>query len=361
MKNIIHRFIVFVILLSSIQCAVDNRTLFGDDIRHQLWLTHEGADMAITVEGNNLKKRFCILVHGGPGSSAQEFNTFTKPFSDVIERDYAMVYYDQRAAGISRGTVDPETETVAQHVDDLDQIIELLYLRYGEDISIALMGHSWGGYLTSAYLLDADRSAKVGVWVNIDGGIHRTNFLNDDMTRIMEIAEDQASQGIFPFEWNNLKAQAQQQLNSNVTKYTYETQDTPFRIVSNAEQLINKSGVLETITGSTFDAIFFDNYQPYIAAANDSRSGEIIQNDMFEFDSTVEALLPGVELPTLSIYGYWDVRTALQQGEYVFNTIATPEESKELIILEDSGHSPMVNEPTRLANTIVDWLDIHLP
>jgi len=354
-------FVMLVLVLTCVQCAVDNNTLFGEDVRHQLWLTHKGADMAITVEGNNLDKRFCILVHGGPGSSSQEFNTFTKPFSDVVEQDYAMVYYDQRAAGISQGIIDPSTETVAQHIEDLDQIIEMLYFRYGSDISVALMGHSWGGYLTSAYVLDDSRAAKVGAWVNIDGGIHRTNFLNDDMIRIMEIAAEQAALGRFALEWDDLSDQAQTQLNSNVSRYTFETQDAPFRILAAAEQLISKSEVLENITGSTFEAIFLNNYQPYIAAANDNRSGEMIQEDMFEFDSTVEAMLPGVTLPTLCIYGYWDVRTALQQGEYVINTIATPDESKALVILEDSGHSPMVNEPIRLGTTIVDWLEIHLP
>ena len=353
----LHLIIVSVIVLFCLQSCIDNDELFGEEIRHQLWLTNDGADLPITIEGNNLQKRFCILVHGGPGGSSQEFNTFTSPFTDVIEEKYAMVYYDQRAAGISKGIIKQETESIAQHVDDLDKVIDLLYFRYGADISVALMGHSWGGYLTCAYLLDPQREAKVGTWVNIDGGVHRSNFLNDDMKRIVDIAQDEILKGRFVNEWIELSNQAMAQLDSNITLYTYQSQNQPFTILSKAEQLINKSKVIETITGSTFDAIYRNNYQPFIAAANDNRSSQQVQEEMFQFDTTVEVLLPSVTLPTFNIYGYWDVRTALQQGEYVFNTIATPEDNKRLLILEDSGHSPMVNEPVRLGDAIVEWLD----
>lgn len=352
--------LILSLVIASLQCGYDNDELFGENVRHQLWLTNDGADLAITVEGNSLDRRFCILVHGGPGGSSHEFNSFTKPFSDVIEEDYAMVYYDQRAAGISKGIIEEETQTIAQHIDDLDKIIDLLNFRYGQDISIALMGHSWGGYLTGAYILDTNRAAKVGTWINIDGGIHRSNFLNDDMKRIMEIASIEIAKGQFVMEWTDLSNQASDQLDLNIEKYTYQSQDRPFRILTNTEDLISRANVIENFTGSTFDAIYRNNYQPYIAAANDSRSSQNIQEEMFDYDATIDALLPSVTIPTLSIYGYWDVRTALQQGEYVFNSIATPVESKALIILEDSGHSPMVNEPTRLGSVIVEWLDNHL-
>lgn len=355
--NLILMLLMFLLLT---KCGIDNDEIFGEEVRHQIWLTNDGADLAITVEGNTHSKRLCLMVHGGPGASSHEFNTFTKPFTDIIERDYAMVYYDQRAAGISKGIIDDETQTIAQHIDDLDKVIDMLYFRYGEDISIALMGHSWGGYLTGAYILDSNRASKVGAWVNIDGGIHRSNFINDDMRRIIEIADIEIANGQRISEWTDFKNQAIIQLDSNIVKYTYASQEAPFRILSGVEQLINQEGILENITGSTFDAIYLNNYQPFIASANDSRSSQQVQEEMFEFDATVEAQLPDVTLPTINLYGYWDVRTALQQGEYVYNTIATPEESKALVILEDSGHSPMVNEPDRLGNTIIDWLEIHL-
>lgn len=353
-----------IVVLSSIVlwqgCVSNAEDLFDDKVRHQLWLSHLGADLPITIEGNTASKTFCILVHGGPGGSAQEFNAFTKTFSDKIEDKYAMVYYDQRAAGISRGEYDPLLNTVVQHIEDLDQVISLLYEHYGDDIDIALMGHSWGGYLTCAYLLDPDRASSVDVWVNIDGGIHRTNFLKDDMRRIIDIANEEIIAGVMLTEWTELRNRAQSELNRNVVAYNAESQQTPFVILSEAEEVISETSRISTVVNSTFNAVYLNNYQPFIASGNDFRDGSLVQQDMFDFDATVEAQISNITLPTLNVYGYWDVRTALHQGEYVMDSISTPVLDKSLVILPNSGHSPMVNEPIELAETILDWLELYL-
>lgn len=346
-----------VILLAS--CGKNN-DVFSDSVRHQLWLSYLGADLPITVEGNTNSREFLILAHGGPGGSAQEFNTFTSTFADVLEVDHAMVYYDQRAAGISRGEYNPALSTVLQHVDDLSQVIKLLKERYGDDIKVALMGHSWGGYLTCAYLLDPDRAATVDVWVNIDGGVHRTNFLKDDMQRIIDLADEEIQAGRDVERWSTVRSEANSELNRNINPYSFDSQSEPFRILTRAESIIADAGHITNTVSSTFDAIYLNNYQPFIASGNDFRDAEMIQQDMFDFDFVVDSEISNITLPTLSIYGFWDVRTALQQGQYVMDSISTPEAQKSFIILEDSGHSPMVNEPILLAETILDWLEDHL-
>lgn len=348
--------ITLFILLCLVGCGSD-RDLFGPDKRHQLWLTHKGADLPITVQGNTESREFCILLHGGPGGSAQEFNAFTKTFTDQLEDDYAMVYYDQRYAGLARGEYFDEYDNVLQHVEDLDLVIDLLFTRYGDDIAIALMGHSWGGYLSCAYVLDPQRAARVTTWVNIDGGIHRTNFLKDDMQRIVDLADEEIGTSLISGEWADVQADAQNELNKNVSRYTFTSQNAPFRIVNTAERIIESEGILDNMQSPYFQALYTNNYQPFIASVNGARDSELIQSDMFIFDDTILELLPNVTLPVLNIYGYWDVRTALHQGEFVMETIATPEEDKSLVILDNSGHSPMINEPILLANSISDWLD----
>ena len=357
-KRINSIWIAFAILFL-VACGANNN-IFDEDVRHQLWLSHKGADLPITVDGNTASKVFCILLHGGPGGSAQEFNAFTKTFTDEIESEYAMVYYDQRYAGLSRGEFDPALNTVVQHIEDLDQVISLLYLRYGDDIQIALMGHSWGGFLSGAYLLDTERASRVVTWVNIDGAIHRTNFLKDDMQYIIDLADQQIQEGELASRWSSVKNQAMTELNRNIFPYDFESQNEPFRIVGEAELLIFDSDRIDNNSDSAFEAIYFNNYQPFIAAGNDFRDADLIQQDMFDFDPFMDANITNITLPTLNIYGFWDVRTAPLQGQYVMDSISTPESQKSFVILEDSGHSPMINEPIRLAETILDWLELYL-
>ena len=360
MMKRINRYLVIVLsILCLVGCGANN-DIFDEDVRHQLWLSHNGADLPITVDGNTASKVFCILLHGGPGGSAQEFNSFTKTFTDEIENDYAMVYYDQRYAGLSRGDYDPSLNTVVQHIDDLDQVISLLYLRYGEDIQIALMGHSWGGFLSAAYLLDPVRASRVITWINIDGAIHRTNFLKDDMQYIIDLADQEIQAGESASRWSALKNQATAELNRNISPYNFDSQNEPFRIVGETEVLIFDTEKIVNNSDSAFDAIYFNNYQPFIAAGNDFRDADLIQQDMFDFDATMDANISNITLPTLNIYGFWDVRTAPLQGQYVMDSISTPEEQKLFVMLEDSGHSPMINEPVSLAETILDWLELYL-
>ena len=64
-----------------------------------------------------------------------------------------------------------------------------------------------------------------------------------------------------------------------------------------------------------------------------------------------------ITIPSLSIYGYYDVNTPLQQGEYFNNSIATQEEDKKLVILDKSGHTSMGNEPELVVNEMKVWIE----
>src|SRR3989304_1053561 len=98
------------------------------------YFTHKGADMPVYVEGNLLYKTFIIVLHGGPGGNAHTYNTAIPAFSDRMEENFVMVYYDQRGSGTSLGHYKHSDLTVEQHVEDLGFLIRLLLGKYGTDI-----------------------------------------------------------------------------------------------------------------------------------------------------------------------------------------------------------------------------------
>ena len=334
-------------------CSKDE--LFSDQSRHDLWLIHEGAELPIVIEGNTNSKLFLILLHGGPGSTAQEFNAGSQPFTDVLEEDYALVYYDQRNSGLARGEWEEDKLTIEQHVEDLDNVIDLINHKFGSDITLFLAGHSWGGYLGTAYLLDAERQAKVQAWINIDGQTNRNLRNRHNLERITSIANQQITANVNVENWSNLSADVQTELDKNISNYTAETENAVNRLKAEAEKLIDQDGLLVFNSSSIISSIYNDNYDPFLILTNE-RKGTLIEQ-MYAFDEIIHSSLLSITIPILSIYGKYDVTTGFQQGEYLNNNTSTLEEDKKLVTLNFSGHSSMKNEPLILAEEIKQWIE----
>ena len=352
------RYFSILLILSLLFSNCAEEELFGEASRNDLWLIHEGAKLPIVVEGNTASKIFVILLHGGPGSSAQIFNAEAQTFTDALEQDYAMVYYDQRNAGLALGEWNEEKLTIEQHVEDLEKVMDLLLFNYGEEIQIFLAGHSWGGYLGTAFLLDEERQAKVKAWININGQINRNRNMADAMSRIDSIGQEQINENINANAWENLLAEVQVEKNKSINQYDVDSEDNVFRLIALATLQINRDNVIDFDSNSPFSSIFTDNYDPFrIRITNSEERDRTLKIQMYEFDLFIDSNLENIMLPSLSIYGYYDVTTPFDQGEYFIEKIGTQEEDKTIVLLNQSGHSSMINEPLDLASEMKIWIE----
>lgn len=349
MKNIFW----IIIIVFCFSCSEE--PLFGDQTRHDLWLLHEGAELPITIQGNTNSKVFIILLHGGPGGSTQDLNVGAKLFSDALEEDYAMVYYDQRNAGLARGEWDEDKLTIEQHIEDLDKVVDLMYSKYGGDIKIFLSGQSWGGYLGTSYILAQERRDKVKAWININGAIHRNLRNKHNLETIIEIGNQQIAAQVNQESWSNLVSECMVELDLNVVKYDAISEGIVNAFNTRAENLIRQDKLLAQVGNSILPELFTDSYDPLLIVIN-GRKGTLI-DQMYAFDATIEASLPLVTIPVLSIYGKYDVVTSPFQGEYLINMISTNDDDKKMVILDRSGHSSMLNEPAEVVKEIKEWVE----
>jgi pimeloyl-ACP methyl ester carboxylesterase len=118
-----------------------------DGIQETYAVSIGGIEQWLNVRGHSKHNPMILFLHGGPSSSAMpSMWQFQRP----IEEFFTVAHYDQRGAGKTHRTADPEavgdTIRIDQFVADAIEVAEHLRERYGQD-KLILLGHSWGTVL----------------------------------------------------------------------------------------------------------------------------------------------------------------------------------------------------------------------
>jgi len=99
-----------------------------------------GAEQTILVRGRDRAKPVLLYVHGGPGFAQLPI---APGYSELLERHFVVVHWDQRGAGASCADTDSAALTQERIVADTIELSEQLARRFGGG-KIFLLGHSWG-------------------------------------------------------------------------------------------------------------------------------------------------------------------------------------------------------------------------
>ena len=117
-------------------------------IKRSEHITLDGTKMYLLTRGADRSAPVLLWLHGGPGGAERPLFRY---FNSELENHFVVVYWDQRGAGRSFDPkADPHRLTIAQHVVDLDAVVDHLRQTLGKD-KIILMGHSWGAALGLLY------------------------------------------------------------------------------------------------------------------------------------------------------------------------------------------------------------------
>jgi pimeloyl-ACP methyl ester carboxylesterase len=329
MKNISRYISITCIALLLAACS--RPTL---DTYERFFFRTDGAELAVQVDGNRDSKVFILLLHGGPGGNGFEYNTGT--YAEELEEKYAMVYLDQRGQGASQGNYDTETLTLQQFGDDIYNLSLLLKQKYGKDISIFLMGHSWGGTTGTYALLNTKVQEEIKGWIEV-AGAHDIPLLNIEAIKMyLAIGNDEIAQGNNTDRWQEIVDFAAGVDTANISV------DEGGRINSYG---FEAEGLIEAVnesSGGTASHSFW--VAPHISIAGIvsslATSGAI-------HDETEAAAMTGrldeITVPSLFLWGKYDFVVPPALGESAFSLVSS--QDKELVVFERSGHSPMDTEP----------------
>jgi len=327
-----------VVLLTA--CKKDT-PLFDTQGSHSFYVRNNNVDLPVLVEGNTSSRTFILYVHGGPetGGIAESGDPV---FWNKLEELYAVVYYDQRGIGMSNGSFDESALTVEQSVDDLDKIITVLKNNYGNDISLFLMGGSWGGYLGTAYITTSNNQNKLKGWIEI-GGAHNMILLQKELPeQIKQVAQQQINKDLAEDEWQIHLDYAMQ----------YDTNDVSFENWLNLiqqygpiTQQLQKDGEL-TIRDTDVEIPTGVNLLTLLANDNLNQTGIKLLKQYYNTSLTPN--LAAVTLPSRFFWGEYDFASPTALALDAYTNIGTPVQDKAIKIFDHADHSILLTKPEEL-------------
>jgi len=297
--------------------------------------------MPITVGGNVDSKKFLVIIHGGPGGNAIIYRD--EYVKSVVEKEFAVVYWDQRFAGNTQGN--GGNSDISAYRQDIKNLLLLLKAKYGSENEFYLFAHSWGGFLAPYFLVDGDNQNMVKGWIQI-GGAHNYR-MNDSLTREMLLyygdIEIKAGRNIEKWEeiveW--CKANG------------FEGRRNTFKLNSFAHQAENLMWLLYLPIDIEYDSrqeAMFSNLSNI--AISYLRKVDIPTHKTPNSDN-----LHKIKLPTLLLWGKYDFVCPPGLADDIISNIGSTDVS--YLLYPNSGHSPMINEVKLFWNDVIKWVKEH--
>ena len=338
-------FILFIpIVFLSCQREVITISTKANDI---FYLENKGAAMRVEVDGNTASKIFLVIVHGGPGVPCMIYNTDF--ISQNLENQLAIVFWDQRNAGASQGGMNGKYLHLDQYVDDLRKLIELVKYRYGKDLRIYLVGHSWGGLVTSAFLTQGNNQSMVRGWICVDGSHNYP--LNDTLThnKLLAYGQWQTTLGKNTDQWKEIV----QYCTAHNAPFSFDESMQMEDYATTAETLIDSVKQLDMMklfwhyALSQKSPVTADGMN-YLYSSNADLNKEI---------STVgfSMLLYKVTVPSLLLYGKYDFICPEGLADDILAHIGSSYVKK--VISPVSGHNLMFQDGKLFVSEVVDFVN----
>ncbi|MEO0899178.1 MAG: alpha/beta hydrolase [Bacteroidota bacterium] len=363
----ITQYIIFGLALTFFNSCTNEYNL--NEEGDMLFLKHKGASMPVLVRGNFQSDIIILMVHGGAGGTS---GVHIEDFNGWIEPEYMVAYWDQRHAGSSQGNMSKDDLTLDQFAEDMSLVIGMLKHKYGEDKKVFAVGHSWGVILTTYYLLTQENKLEGAILSN---GSHSTEHeYSARIDYVHDFAQEMMDKGIDMPNQITAEGNTFSDLES-VVEWT--EQNDP---IDSWEKLRTLNALVDAVFGyvqetyvrdtsdipfpiSSEEITYNSPYHPWVSSMNQLRIAQLINNPTREnsiqefYDFT--PMMDDIELPISLIWGKYDHIIGPEVAEDYYDVVGTAAEDKELIILEQSGHSGMYRENKKFSESLIQFVEKH--
>lgn len=345
MRHPLKLLLLIVILATS--CQKEELSTNHDEV---FYVRTHGADMPVYLHGNTASGAIVILLHGGPGDSGLGYRT--GEYYKLLEKEFGVAYWDQRGQGGSHGHYSVDDVTIARMVEDLHAVVRVLKYRFGEDYSLFIMGHSWGGTLGTAYMLHQDYQHEVKGWIEVDGA-HDIPLLNKEAIKMfISIGTSEIQQGNHVSKWTEIVNFA---LSVDTNNISFDEGDQINEYAFQAEELLDKVYPIPYSDISGFSNAFLQPTNPLTSSLAAINTDNLLYEEVETTSYTDE--LNSITIPCLFLWGKYDFVVPPYLGQSAFDRVSSTD--KKLVLFEHSGHSPMDNEPEAFADEMITFVNGH--
>ncbi|MGZ3615714.1 MAG: alpha/beta fold hydrolase [Ktedonobacteraceae bacterium] len=273
--------------------------------------------MQAQINGNQVyytaigQGRPMLFMHGGSGLD----HTYFRPWLDTLSDQAQLIYYDQLGQGRSTRPESYEDISMSTWADEADALRASL----GFD-RIILLGHSFGGFIAQEYALRH--------------GDHLDGLILCDTAPILDYQDV-------------IMANAQSRGTPEQVQAVIAGLSAPVADDASFQQL-----------WTTILPLYFNTYDPEVAKQMDDATQYSAQG----FNQGMGVCLPTFNV--LSRLGEITVPTLVMAGRH--DWITPPAQAAErlhaqlpnakLVIFEDSGHFPFIEENNAFVTTVQDWI-----
>ncbi|MFJ7981805.1 alpha/beta hydrolase [Lysinibacillus xylanilyticus] len=292
-----------------------------------------GSNHEVMIRGKDKDNPVIIFVHGGPGCSEIPY---ASKYQDLLENNFTVVNYDQRASGKSYHFFEDYSNLSSDLlVDDLLALTGYISDHLGKE-KVILIGHSYGTYIATQAASKAPE--KFTAYVGIGQMSDQVGSEIDGLNYVIQQAEyDGNAEDVLYLQ--GLTEQVENGETFIPRKYIAKYGGAS-RLIDNPDG--NSIGMLFSREYNLLDII---RYNYGISSSQKALLKEVIKKPL---PTKVKKL----ELPCYFVMGKYDYQTSSNQARKYFDMIEA--DKKEFIAFEQSAHYPQFEEKEKFYEWMCD-------
>ncbi|UCE10087.1 MAG: alpha/beta hydrolase [Candidatus Thorarchaeota archaeon] len=307
-------------------------------------VTLGGLRQWIFIRGMDQNNPVLIFLHGGPGEPSVGMSSSRRLDAELIKH-FTVVHWDQRGGGKSfHSNIPVDSMTLDRLVEDCNELIDHLRIRF--DIpKVFIVAHSSGTLIgiRTAHRYPGKIHAYVGVAQIINDHEHERisyDFAIEEAERLGNVRHQLAIKAIGPPPY-----------------------DTPKKLWDKANYIVRYGGMMLDPSFRKMIGLIL----PYLTSPEYSLLEGIrtilgrgrnfttyaLWNEITKINFTRE--IDSIEVPIYFMEGKYDMITPMVVVQDFYNGL-NAEKGKRLIIFEDSGHYPMLDEKQHYEDVLVNTI-----
>jgi pimeloyl-ACP methyl ester carboxylesterase len=292
----------------------------------------------LIIRGADKTKPIMLYLHGGPGFPEI---AFMKKYSQFLEKNFIMVYWEQKGAGKSYfKDTSNKNLNLESLISDTQQLSKVLAKRFKKK-KIYLMGHSWGSFLG---ILTAKKYPEL-FYAYLGIGQVCNQYLAEKIS--FEWVKEEA------LKRNDKKAIKKLNLLNFPTKNANENEWLNY-IIAQRDYVTKYGGAIYKFNGIYPEIKNFINAPEYTLNEKINFISASIYSFKslwhYQIDMNLSRHIKTIDIPVYIFQGLHDYQTPHTVAKEFFNQLKAPK--KEFFTFENSAHSPHLEETIKF-NAII--------